>query len=104
MNDREIGRRREISIKNYQEIKEDELVVKFYKENGPCCAGCDNWRYFNPVLGECVKSNMMGHEDRISLLGFKLYTGPRMEAGHMLTGREHHCENFNDSELPDSEI
>ena len=28
------------------------IVDKFYLDNGPCCAGCDWWRWHNSVAGE----------------------------------------------------
>ena len=93
-----IEARRIKSVELHNEIKEDNMISAFYSENGPCCAGCDHWRYFNCVLGECSRSNLMGSKDRISLLGYKLYTGPDVEAGHALTRRDYHCENFIDSD------
>jgi len=94
----EIERRRALSIQAFNEIKEDALVIKFYKENGPCCSGCDHWRYFNNVMGECEKSNLMSMADRLSILGITHWTGPR-EAGKALTERGYHCGNFIDSDL-----
>ena len=28
------------------------ILDQFYKERGPCCAGCDWWRWHNSVAGE----------------------------------------------------
>jgi hypothetical protein len=80
-------------------MRQAKAVEGFYVKHGKCCAGCDNWRYFSATIGECVKSNLMGHEDRISLLGFKLYTGPKVEAEHAITPRDFLCGNFHDSDL-----
>lgn len=98
LSDKEIERRRALSIKAHKEMQEDELVIQFYKENGPCCSGCDHWRYFNNVIGECQKSNLMGMSDRLSILGITHWTGPR-EAGKALTERGYYCESFIDSDL-----
>lgn len=98
MDDDEIERRRQLSIEAYAEMEEDRLVVEFYKKNGPCCAGCDHWRYFSANLGECEKSNIMSMEDRLSILGITHWTGPG-EAGKALTERGYHCGNFIDSGL-----
>lgn len=77
----------------------DLAVRNFYKKNGPCCAGCDYWRYHNSVIGECIKSQLMSAKDRISMLEVD-YCSIDIEAGHALTRRDYHCGKFYDSEAP----
>lgn len=72
------------------------LVDKFYFEHGPCCAGCDWWRYHNSVVGECLKSGPVSSVDRVSMFGFDSFT-LHIEAGHIMTQRDHVCGEFIDT-------
>lgn len=71
-------------------------VDAFYWKHGPCCAGCDWWRYFNSVLGECLKSAPVTSEQRYAMAGL---SSPSLlgGAGHVATPREHHCGDFTDT-------
>ena len=73
-----------------------KTVDDFYKKNGPCCAGCDWWRYHNSVIGECIKSATVGGEQRHSMLGIE-NCSMTLEAGHILTKRDHLCGDFKDT-------
>jgi len=35
--------------------KTSEIIDRFYVDHGPCCAGCDWWRYANSVAGEYTR-------------------------------------------------
>ena len=67
----------------------------FYQAHGPCCAGCDHWRWHNSSVGECAKAAPMPSTDRAAMLGItshSLYIG----AGHPFTQRDHLCGDFKD--------
>lgn len=68
----------------------------FYRENGPCCAGCDHWAWFNSRTGECRKAAPVSGAERGGMLGI---TGVSftLGAGHPLTKREHRCGDFLDT-------
>lgn len=72
-----------------------ELVDLFYHSRGPCCAGCDWWHSLNSGVGECRRSAPVPGAERIGMLGI---SGPSLpiEAGHVLTRKEHHCGEFKD--------
>lgn len=72
-----------------------QCVDEFYAKNGPCCAGCDWWRYHNAVLGECIKSAPVSAEERHAMLGIQSCSLPA-KAGHILTPRDHFCGDFKD--------
>lgn len=71
------------------------IVDSFYKTHGPCCAGCDWWRWHNSLVGECVRTAPTTGEDRYAMLGV---TGCSLTlgAGHIMTPREHVCGEFKD--------
>lgn len=71
-------------------------VDAFYREHGPCCAGCDNWRFLNSVLGECRKSAPVAGADRWAMVGLRASSVPA-DPGHIITSREHHCGDFADT-------
>ena len=73
-----------------------ECVDRFYMERGPCCAGCDWWMFHNSVAGECRRSAPVSGAESIGLLGIT-YTSAPLQAGHVMTLREHHCGEFKDS-------
>ena len=69
---------------------------EFYIKHGPCCAGCDWWRFFNSSVGECTKSAPVSGPERIAMLGMDgCSLAP--ESGHILTRREHMCGDFKDT-------
>ncbi len=72
-------------------------VDRFYINHGkPCCAGCDWWRFFNAVVGECSKSAPVSAEDRIGMLNIQL-SSCNIDAGHIMTKRDHVCGDFIDT-------
>ena len=74
---------------------DQEAIDAFYWKNGPCCAGCDWWRSFNSVIGECLRSAPVSGEERFAMTGMSrpsIVSG----AGHVATVREHHCGDFKD--------
>jgi hypothetical protein len=75
----------------------------FYKEYGPCCAGCDHWGWYNSHVGECTKSAMVPGEQRYALLGME-HSSLALEAGHVMTPREYVCGNFIDTYDWDSPV
>jgi len=74
------------------------LLDEFYLKNGKCCAGCDWWRWHGATLGECVKNAPVSGKERYGLLGISsLSIG--VEAGHILTKRNHVCGDFADKSV-----
>lgn len=71
------------------------FIDRFYRDNGRCCAGCDNWRWHNSVVGECIESNLVAGSDRATFLGIKGMSAD-IESGHVMTNREYACNNFID--------
>lgn len=71
------------------------IVDAFYKAHGPCCAGCDWWRWCNALVGECTRAAPVAGAERFAMLGM---TGCSLtpEAGHIMTPREHVCGEFKD--------
>jgi len=72
-------------------------IDAFYQAQGPCCAGCDHWRWHNGVAGECVKAAPVAGADRSAMLGImdcSLFIG----AGHPFTPRDHVCGDFRDTQ------
>lgn len=70
-------------------------VDDFYKKFGPCCAGCDHWRWVNTTAGLCMKSKIIPHAERAAMLGFHS-SSLNCGAGHALTERSHLCGLFED--------
>lgn len=73
-----------------------EAVDAFYQQHGPCCAGCDWWRYYNSTVGECIKSAPVSGAERTAMLGIQSLS-MQIGAGHALTTRDHFCGDFVDS-------
>lgn len=71
-----------------------ESVDAFYASNGPCCAGCDYWRWINPIVGECVRFPPNQHHDAAEGLGLQHCSLPRSTSN--LTKRNHWCGEFKD--------
>jgi len=78
------------AIKNNQQI-----IDEFYEKHGPCCAGCDFWRFHNSVVGECIKSAPMSGEQRTGMLGIE-NCSLDIGAGHSFTRRNNYCGEFRD--------
>ena len=75
--------------------KRQEILDRFYTQNGPCCAGCDWWHSANSVAGECHKAAPVAGEQRGAMLGIT-YSSLPLGAGHPFTLREHRCGDFKD--------
>lgn len=73
-----------------------KCIDKFYKKNGPCCAGCDWWGWYNSLVGECIKSAPVGGKERYSMLDIQFSPSANLEAGHIITTRDHYCGDFKD--------
>jgi hypothetical protein len=73
-----------------------ENIDQFYWSHGPCCAGCDWWRHFNSLVGECLKSAPVGEHERWAMIGIE-YSSLWSGAGHVATPRDHHCGDFRDN-------
>ncbi len=73
-----------------------DAVDAFYKAHGPCCAGCDHWRWHNSVVGECTKSAPVSGRERWSMLGWESVS-VELPAGHIMTRRDHRCGEFVDT-------
>lgn len=83
------------SAEYYKKVQ--AVLDDFYKKNGECCAGCDFWRWYNSLSGDCIKSAPVSGKDRISMSG--IY-GLSLEscAGHVVTNRAHVCGAFRDAD------
>lgn len=77
--------------------RKQAIVDAFYKKHGPCCAGCDWWRWYNTVAGECIRSAPVSGTERVAMLGV---SGASLapEAGHIMTRRDHVCGEFRDAD------
>lgn len=73
------------------------VVDKFYKNHGPCCAGCDWWRWHNSAAGECSRSAPVPGAERFAMLGITS-SSLAPEAGHVMTPRDHVCGEFKDGD------
>ena len=73
------------------------ILDQFYKERGPCCAGCDWWCWHNAAAGECIRTVPVAGHERLALLGVT-WTSYPVQAGHIMTPRDHVCGEFCDSE------
>lgn len=71
------------------------LVDAFYKQHGPCCAGCDWWRYYNSTVGDCTRRAPVQASERTAMLGMRVCT-LSIGAGHIMTRRDHVCGDFQD--------
>jgi hypothetical protein len=82
---------------NFDEVSaKQEIVDAFYKRHGPCCAGCDWWRWHNTLVGECIRAAPVSGTERLAMIGV---TGSSLAigAGHIMTRREHICGEFRDA-------
>ena len=77
-------------------VRRQRVVDAFYAGHGPCCAGCDWWRHYNSLVGECIRSAPVAGAERFAMLGINgLSLQPG--AGHVMTRRDHHCGEFRDA-------
>lgn len=73
------------------------IVDAFYKAHGPCCAGCDHWRWYNALVGECIRTVPTTGIERFAMLGIES-SSLTPGAGHIMTPREHVCGEFKDEQ------
>lgn len=72
-----------------------ETLDRFYWQNGNCCAGCDWWRSISALVGDCTRSAPVCGDQRADMLGIH-GSSMRIEAGHIVTPRDHVCGDFKD--------
>ena len=79
----------------------EDCLDDFYRENGPCCAGCDYWRYHNAVVGDCIRTapDYSGRE-RLAMIGLRCCSAD-VGPGHAITMRGHWCGEFKDEPEPE---
>lgn len=76
-------------------VRRQRLIDTYHAEHGPSCAGCDWWRFYNSLVGECIRSAPVSGAERVAMLGIErssLLPG----AGHVMTWLDHHCGEFRD--------
>jgi len=80
------------------EIERQKQVDRYYRKHGPCCAGCDWWRHYSALAGECTKSAPVSAAERDAMIGLE-NASIRDDggAGHVITPRDHLCGGFIDS-------
>lgn len=71
-------------------------VDEFYRQHGPCCAGCDHWRFYNSRVGECTRTAPVSGSDRFAMLGVT-HASVQLDSGHIMTPRDHVCGEFSDN-------
>lgn len=82
--------------KKTREQETQDHIDRFYAAHGPCCAGCDWWRWHNAMRGECHRSAPVAGEKRVGLSG--IYgLSMSVPAGHIFTPRSHVCGDFQDT-------
>lgn len=86
------------AVRSPEQLKAEkqDIIDRFAAEHGPCCAGCEYWRWHNTVVGECLRAAPVASGDRVALLGMMGCSAP-IGAGHIMTPREHWCGEFVDS-------
>ena len=83
-----------------RQVRQQRVIDAFYARHGPCCAGCDWWRHYNSLVGECLRSAPVAGADRVAMLGIE---SPSLTPGaeHVMTQQWHHCGEFRDGD-PDA--
>ena len=71
------------------------IIDAYAEKHGPCCAGCDWWRWHNSVAGECIRTAPVSGAERAAMLGITWISCP-IPAGHIMTPRDHYCGDFKD--------
>ena len=74
-----------------------QVIDEFYHKNGPCCAGCDYWRWVNSVAGQCIKTAPVANSG--AMLGIESCSLGECE-GQIITPRDHFCSEFKDEKTP----
>lgn len=80
---------------DYKPKPTQEVVDEYYLKSGPCCAGCDYWRWVTSLVGECVRFSPNQSHDAAAGLGMDNCTLPRSTTN--LTKRERLCGEFVDT-------
>lgn len=74
-----------------------ESTDAFYMRHGPCCAGCDHWRSYSALVGECTQTPpKFTSAERLAMIGIERCSLPPDSAGHAMTMRDHFCGSFKD--------
>jgi len=76
------------------EVQTQKSIDAFYAKTGPCCAGCDYWRWMSATVGECVRFPPNQNHDAAAGLGMTSCSLPRSTS--ILTTRDHWCGEFRD--------
>lgn len=76
-------------------MERQEILDRFYFQNGPCCAGCDWWHSLSSLVGYCTRSAPAPDQERWAMIGIEGSSLPP-GAGHIATLREHKCGDFKD--------
>lgn len=87
-----------LSIDLQRTDRRQAAIDAFYAAHGPCCAGCDWWRHYNSVVGDCIKSAPVAGQERMAMLGIAA-SSMAPGAGHVMTRRDHHCGEFRDATI-----
>jgi hypothetical protein len=75
-----------------------DYVDAYADKHGPCCAGCDFWRWINTGVGECIRHAPDPSHDAAGGLGVNACSLP--PSSTMLTRRDHWCGDFEDTPRP----
>lgn len=86
-----------VQTEDEKQRKTQNAIDSFYLNHGDCCAGCDHWRWFNSVTGECIRAAPVSGSERLGLISVSSVS-VNIEAGHIMTNRDHVCGDFFDSE------
>lgn len=84
-------------INQLNATRKQAILDTFYQQHGPCCAGCDWWRWHNTVAGECIRTVPVSGADRYAMLGIN-WSSLIPDAGHIMTPRDHLCGEFRDTD------
>lgn len=77
-------------------MSDQAFIDQFYHDHGPSCAGCDHWRWYSSLVGECVKSAPVSSDERLGMFDMD-FCSLKPGAGHVLTRRDHVCGDFIDT-------
>lgn len=87
------------AVRSHEQLKAEKqaIIDRFAAEHGPCCAGCDHWRWNNSLVGECLRTAPVAGRDRVAMLGIS-GTSLSIGSGHIMTLRDHRCGEFSNNE------
>ncbi|TXH48098.1 MAG: hypothetical protein E6Q97_25530 [Desulfurellales bacterium] len=63
-----------------QRERTQAVIDNFYRDHGPCCAGCDWWRWYNSAAGECIRTVPVAGTERYAMLGISWTSYPPLES------------------------